>query len=134
MLSAYKEVQNNYYFIQSSKNILNNFGNIKLGFNVDDINKENNKNNISNLFNQKRDLTPLSFLSAKNQEKKEEYNPLKPSIVEIKVSVDEDEEDTDIHFEMLAKEREARGIFVEKVRDHELDMKLVDVECGFEGK
>ena len=44
-----------------------------------------------------------------------------------------DEEDIEIHAELLLKEREARGIFIEKVREHELEMKLVDVECAFDG-
>ena len=44
-----------------------------------------------------------------------------------------DEEDIERYAELCAKERESRAIFVEKVRAHELDMKLVDVECSFDG-
>ena len=44
-----------------------------------------------------------------------------------------DDDDKRLHEALGRREHDARGIFREKVAEHGLDMKLVDVECSFEG-
>lgn len=44
-----------------------------------------------------------------------------------------DDDDKRLHDALTRREHDARGIFREKVAEHGLDMKLVDVECSFEG-
>ncbi len=65
-------------------------------------------------------------LGPRRMEKKELISPLKPVI---KLAT---EEDKDRHYENLAKAKEAKVICTDKIAEHKLDMKIIDVEYTFD--